>query len=190
MNERINEHDMTKRMMDVMRGGYKGLLTELRNTPSLDTGFDPNADQNNGPAPAIDSSQPQVSNDTIELKQGDAVFNDELNQMRDIVDGTVEFTSFNIYPTDKNVVIDGYMQKQESEDSGIFFKMAVTSSDIQTSMVDVELDDNVNEALQRLKGYYEKFKKDWGARIYKEYKPDSTQQDKQQGSSNGFSLNN
>lgn len=165
MNERINEHDMTKKMMDVMRGGYKGLIKE--EVPPA--GFDPNADQYNGAAPAQDPSQSEQSDDVIELKQGDAVYNDELKQMRNIVDGTVQFTSFNIYPTDKNVVIDGYVQKQEGKDSGIFFKMAVTSSDMQTNMVDVELDDDVNETLQRLKGYYEKFKKDWGTRIYEEY---------------------
>ena len=28
MKQRINEHDMTKKMMDVLRGGYKTMLNE------------------------------------------------------------------------------------------------------------------------------------------------------------------
>ena len=37
MKDSINEHDMTKKMMSVMRGGYKPLLTEFVNAPDLKT---------------------------------------------------------------------------------------------------------------------------------------------------------
>jgi hypothetical protein len=34
MKERIDEHDMTKKMMDIMRGGYKSrLITEAEEQP-------------------------------------------------------------------------------------------------------------------------------------------------------------
>lgn len=174
MKDRINEHDMTKKMIDIMRGGYKGLLTELRNAPNLDvnvdsqTEFEPSSSQVN-PNDLDQEQEEETPTDVIKLKQGDAAYNDELTKMRNSVNGTIVFTDFNIYPSDANVVIDGYMEKQESDDSGIFFKMAVTSSDIDTSMVDVELDDDVNESLKRLIGYYKNFKEDWGARVLAEY---------------------
>lgn len=161
MKERINEHDMTKKMMEIMRGGYKDLLSEQ----DAQTQFDPSSTQVN-PADLDSSQQAPQPDDVIELQKGDATYEDELNLMRDVVDGSVEFTSFNIYPSDKNVVIDGYLEKQEADDSGIFFKMALTASDIETSMVDVELTDTVNEIMKRLTGYYPDFEKRWKTQIH------------------------
>lgn len=162
MKDRINEHEMTQKMMEIMRGGYKKLLSEA------DGQFDPSSTQVN-PADMDTSQQAPEPDDVIELKPGDATYESELKLMMDVVDGSVEFTSFNIYPSDRNVVIDGYLEKQESEDSGIFFKMALTASNIETSVVDVELTDTVNEILKRLTGYYPDFEKRWKTQI-KEYK--------------------
>lgn len=166
MKNRINEHDMTKKMMEIMRGGYKGLLKE--DLQDGQTQMEPSSSQIN----PSDLDQEQIEptpTDVIELKQGDAAFNDELTKMSNAVSPTIVFTDFNIYPSDGNVVIDGYLEKQESKDSGIFFKMSVTS-DIETSMVDVELDDDINEALKRLTGYSINFKEEWGKKVYREYR--------------------
>lgn len=187
MKDRINEHEMTQRMMDIMRGGYKGLITELRNAPNLETEPPVDAQTNANPIAIEDdpsstqlnptdmdqSQEEPMPEDAIELKQGDAAYNDELTKMRNTVDGTVVFTSFNIYPSDGNVVIDGYLKKQEADNSGIFFKMAINASDIETSMVDVELDDETNEIMQRLTGYYKNFDEEWGRRVYAEYQKPS-----------------
>jgi hypothetical protein len=159
MKDRINEHEMTQKMMEIMRGGYKELLSEA------DGQFDPSSTQVN-PADMDTSQQAPEPDDVIELRPGDATYDQELQSMRDTVSGGVVFTSFNIYPSDSNVVIDGYLEKQESKDSGIFFKMALTASDIETSMVDVELDDKVNDTMKRLAGYYPKFEDDWLDRIH------------------------
>lgn len=161
MKDRINEHEMTQKMMEIMRGGYKELLSEADGQ----TQFDPSSTQVN-PADMDTSQQAPEPDDVIELKKGDATYEDELNLMRDVVDGGVVFTSFNIYPSDSNVVIDGYLEKQESDDSGIFFKMALTASNIETSVVDVELTDTVNEILKRLTGYYPDFEKRWKTQIH------------------------
>lgn len=159
MKDRINEHEMTQKMMEIMRGGYKELLSEA------DGQFDPSSTQVN-PADMDSSQQAPQPDDVIELKKGDATYEDELNLMRDVVDGSVKFTSFNIYPSDENVVIDGYLEKQASPDSGIFFKMALTASNIETSVVDVELTDTVNEILKRLTGYYPGFEERWKTQIH------------------------
>ena len=165
MRDRINEHDMTKQMMDIMRGGYKGLIKE--ELQDAQEQMEPSSSQVNPSDLDQEQTQP-IPTDTIELKQGDATYNNELNKIRKNVSPTVVFTDFNIYPSDGNVVIDGYMEKQEANDTGIFFKMSVTS-DIDTSMVDVELDDDITEDLKRLDGYSENFKIEWGKIVYAEY---------------------
>src|ERR1039458_7534702 len=107
---KIDEHDMTKKMMDVMRDGYKSLLTEE-----------------------------VKQEDTITPVQGDAVYNDELKKLQDTVDPRVKINSFKIYPSDENVIIEGVFLKREDEDSGIHFKMSLNAGEVDTSMKNIEL---------------------------------------------------
>ena len=76
MKENINEHDMTKKMMDIMRGGYKNkLITE---------------------ADEIEKAIPIDDKDTLEPKKGDAVYSAELKKLQNIVDPSAEITNFKI----------------------------------------------------------------------------------------------
>ncbi len=168
MKDRIDEHDMTKKMMDIMRGGYKGLINEV-DFQDAQTQAEPSSDQVN-PSDLDQSQEAPLPSDTIQLKPSDAAYQTELDQMRNNINGTVNFTSFNIYPEDANVVIDGYLEKRNADNSGIFFKMDLNAGDIETSMVDVELDDRVNEIVKRLTGYYANFEDEWGKKIH-EYQP-------------------
>lgn len=139
--ERINEHDMTKKMMDIIRGGYKSkLITE--------------ADE---------------QKDVISPKKGDAVFNSELKKLQDTVDPQVEITNFKIYPTDGNVIIDGVFLKKEADNTGITFRMALTAGEIETSMNNIDLSDKVSILLRKLKGYYENWVDEWALKIANEY---------------------
>lgn len=137
----INEHDMTKKMMDIIRGNYKSLLNE------------------------------EVKDDTISPKRGDSVFNEELKKLQDTVDPRVEITNFKIYPNDNNVIIEGIFLKGENDNTGIRFKMSLASGEIETSMNNIELSDKVSFLLQKLKGYYENWVDEWALKLSNEYKP-------------------
>lgn len=143
MSERINEHDMTKKMMEIMRGGFKDkLITE-----------------NDG------------QNDVISPVKGDAVFNEELKKLQDTVDPRVKITNFKIYPTDENVIIEGTFLQREDQNTGIKFKMSLASGEIETSMNNIDLSDKVSLLLQKLKGYYENWVDEWALKLANEYRP-------------------
>lgn len=143
--ENINEHDMTKNMIDIIRGGYKSkLMTE--------------GDESH-------------EKDTIAPKPGDAVFNDELKKLQDTVDPRVKITNFKIYPMDENVIIEGTFLQREGEDSGIKFKMSLAKGEIETSMSDIDLSDKVSLLLNKLKGYYENWVNEWALKLANEYRP-------------------
>ncbi len=161
MKENINEHDMTKRMMDIMRGGFKPLLKE-EEEPAV--GSEPITN---------DMVDPKEANDVITPKQGDAVFNDELKKLQDTVDPRVKITNFKIYPVDENVIIEGTFLKKEAEGSGINFKMSLSAGEIETSMKDIELSDKVSLLLQKLKGYYENWVDEWALKLVNEYRPEN-----------------
>lgn len=169
MKENINEHDMTKKMMDIMRGGFKTTLNEFKDVPSL--GTTQPQQQPKKLEPGDDSPEPQKDGDTLSPKQGDAVFTDELKKLRDTVDPEVTITNFKIYPSDKNVVIEGVFQQRESENSGIHFKMSLRAGKIETSMVDIDLNDDTSTLLAHLKGYYENWKNEWATKVVDEYPP-------------------
>jgi hypothetical protein len=145
MKDRINEYDMTKKMTEMIRNGYKKVLFE-------------------------DDSM-RKEKDTITPVVGDAVFNDELQKLRDTVSPRIKITKFKIYPVDENVIIEGVMEYKENEGSGIIFKMSLAAGEIETTMNDVELNDNVSTLLKKLKGYYENFRIEWGKKLPTEYRP-------------------
>lgn len=158
MKESINEHDMTKKMMDIMRGGFKPLLKEneepVANEPITN-----------------DMVNPTEADDVVTPVAGDAVFNDELQKLRDTVSPRIKITSFKIYPTDENVIIDGVMEYKESEGTGITFKMSLAAGEVETTMNDIELNDNISNLLHKLKGYYENFRLEWSKKLPNEYRP-------------------
>lgn len=170
MKENINEHDMTKKMMDIMRGGFKTRLTELTNAPSLGT-TKPLQAGDDSPEPTQSSQSSQSSEDTLSPQPGDAAFNDELKKLQDTVDPRVKLTNFKIYPTDQNVIIEGTFLQREDENSGIKFKMSLSAGDIETSMNNIDLSDKVSILLQKLKGYYENWVDEWALKLANEYRP-------------------
>jgi len=143
MDNKINEHDMTKKMMDTIRGGFTSkLITENDN-----------------------------QQDTISPVKGDVVFNEELSKLQDTVDPRVKITNFKIYPSDENVVIEGTFLQREDENSGIKFKMSLAAGDIETSMNNIDLNNKVSSLLQKLKGYYENWVDEWALKLAREYRP-------------------
>lgn len=150
MKSQINEHDKTKSMIDMIRGGFK-LITE---------------DDQQSISPVTEEDK-----DTISPKPGDAVFSDELKKLQDTVDPRVKITNFKIYPSDSNVIIEGTFLQRENEGSGIKFKMSLSAGEIQTSMNDIDLSDKVSILLQKLKGYYENWVDEWALKLANDYKP-------------------
>lgn len=151
MKNRINEHDMTKKMMAIIRGEY--LLNE-----------DFVNNQQQELTPVSDDQK-----DTLSPKKGDAVFNDEIKKLQDIVDPSAQINNFKIYPSDRNVIIEGKILEGQSEDSGIIFRMELKKRDIETSMNNIELDDNVSGVLSRLQGYYKNWCDEWSRKITTEF---------------------
>ena len=148
MKQNINEHDMTKNMMEIIRGGFKKLIRE--------------ADEQLTP-------DPDDQKDTLTPVKGDAVFKEELDKLMDTVDSSAQITNFKIYPSDRNVMIEGTLLEGENEGSGIKFKMVLKKRDIETSMDNIELDDNISLILQKLRGYYQNWCDEWARKITNEY---------------------
>jgi hypothetical protein len=168
--EKLNEHDMTKKMMDVMRGGYKSLLTEFVDTPNMGTQqIKQQPDPEQPTTKMVDTVDGPEPDGTLTPVQGDAVFNDELKKLQDTVDSSVEITNFKIYPSDKNIMIEGILEERNTQDSGIKFRMELKAGEIKTSMSDVDLTDEISTILNALQGYYINWRKEWGTRLPTEY---------------------
>jgi hypothetical protein len=151
MEKNINEHDMTKKMMDIIRGGYKSrLITE--------------ADEQNPTAEP--EMKPDVGDqkDTLSPKKGDAVFNDEYKKLSEIVDPSVEITNFKIYPIDKNAIIEGNILNNRAQ-----FKMELSEDEAKVDTGTIGLNDDNNEILKKLQGYFKNWKNEWSKKITTEF---------------------
>jgi hypothetical protein len=168
MRENINEHDMTKKMMDIMRGGYKkNLLSEAVENTQQDTNNQPAA--NNEPIEGEIDSDDQK--DTITVSASDPVFQDESKKLRDIVGSSAKINDFKIFPSQGNVIISGSLNQGEGENTGIQFIMSLLARKIQITMNNIEVDDEVDAELTKLRGHYKNFENEWDEKMATEYKP-------------------
>jgi len=162
MKENINEHDMTKKMMDIVRGGYKKQL--LMEEEPINQ---PNNEE------IVNDFDSDDQKDTITVKPSDQVFKDEAKKLRDIVGSSAKINDFKILPTQGNVIISGSINQGEGENTGIQFIMSLLARKIQITMNNIEVDDEVDAELTKLRGHYKNFEDEWDEKMVTEYKPNN-----------------
>jgi hypothetical protein len=162
MKENINEHDMTKRMMQIIRGQQKSLIKEVEEpinnlaqqplTPGDDL---PEPEEKLAKSPN-EGREPMIKlNDTyIQLDKDDQRVKDLSKKLEDIAN--VEVTSIYVSPN-KDLVISG--EALQYEDSGMFFTMALSKKDVLTSTENVE-GDEPNEIIKKLQGFLDNLRDD------------------------------
>jgi hypothetical protein len=156
MKESINEHDMTKKMMQIMRGGYKPLLKEEEEPNMGETDMeDPNQNQETnskeglakppreGRAPLI-----QLDGSYFELDKNDHRFKDLQKVLKDIV-SQAKITS--IYISDPEGLVINGVALNFGENSGLYFTLARSEPNILVSSENVQgkLNIEVQTNLQR-----------------------------------------
>lgn len=165
MKENINEHDMTKKMMQIIRNQQKSLIKEVEEpvnnlvqnpTQQLVPGDDlPEPEEKLAKSP-IEGREPMIKlNDTyIELPKDDQRVKDISKKLEDIAN--VEVTSVFVSPN-KDLVISG--EALQYEDSGLYFTMALSKKDVLTSSENVE-GDEPNEIIKKLQGFLDNLRDD------------------------------
>ena len=140
MKESINEHDMTKKMMSIMRGGYKPLLKEEESDLNT-TQPEPDTNQENqtqklakppreGRAPLL-----QLDGSYFEMDKSDSRFKALEKALTDRVE-QAEITS--VYISDpKGLVING-VALDFSENSGLYFTLALSEDSVLISSENVQ----------------------------------------------------
>lgn len=159
MKESINEHDMTKKMMQVMRGGYKPLLTELENTP--DSNVEQQPEEITQQSQATDMApKPREGRDSLipldssyfELDKDDDRFKALSAELTGIIQqATITSVYINKY---KGLVING-IALDHSKDSGLFFTMSKSDSNVKISSENVPSDAS-SEVEKALNNYLNK----------------------------------
>lgn len=136
----VNEHDMTKKMMDVLRGGYKNIL--------------------------IESSNDQK--DTKEYGTGSTTYQNELKKIKDTVDSSIEIDNFRSYinPENKNVMMTGTMLFGKVKFRFELVKDEVELSTLQP----YDLTAENNEKLSKMVGYFKNWRDEWAKKISEEIK--------------------
>lgn len=87
----------------------------------------------------------------------------EKDKFMDIVTPRVKFKSFNIYPDTSNVVFSGQL------DSGIDWEFSKKDG-LFVNAPNMELDDDVLDALKKLNAYYNNWQNEWSKKMNTEYK--------------------
>jgi hypothetical protein len=145
MNKNINEHDMTKRMMETLRNPTLRLITETDEGP-----------------------------DTISPAPNDPVYAEEVKKMMDSVDPRIQITKFKIYPNARDVQFEGRLDSGINffmSTKAMRLKISITDEHGQAMVI--YLDNELLTTIQKLNGYYENWVREWASKLNTEYKPKS-----------------
>jgi len=140
MKQRINEHDMTKKMMDTLRGGYKDMLTE-----------------------EVDNQK-----DTKDYTTSNPIYQEELKKIKETVDSSIEIDEFRSYinPNNKNVMMTGTMLFGKV----IFrFELIRDEAELST-IEPYDLTIENNEKISKMIGYFKNWRDEWAKKITEEMK--------------------
>lgn len=136
MKESINEHDMTKKMMSIMRGGYKPLIKE-EEVIDLDKDSEEKDQTQRLAKPPREGRAPllQLDGSYFELDKNDPRFKALQKALTDRV-SQAKVTS--VYISDpKGLVING-VALDFSENSGLYFTMALSEDSVLISSENVQ----------------------------------------------------
>tara|TARA_R110000782_G_scaffold21299_1_gene57338 strand:- start:29142 stop:29738 length:597 start_codon:yes stop_codon:yes gene_type:complete len=168
MKDKINEHDMTKKMMEIMRGGHKEVLEEGRLTNlAAGIGMKAQAQTQQQQTTQVQAQQPnpeveglakspnegresliQLDGSYFEMDKNDQRFKAFVTSLEGIVP-TATVTSIYISKYG-GFVVNGYALKY-SENSGLFFTMSLAEDSILVSSENVQgkIGTEVQGALQK-----------------------------------------
>ena len=140
MKQRINEHDMTKKMMDILRGGYKDMLTE-----------------------EVDNQK-----DTKDYATTDPIYQEELKKIKETVDSSIEIDEFRSYinPNNKNVMMTGTMLFGKVR---FRFELIRDEAELST-IEPYDLTTENNEKISKMIGYFKNWRDEWAKKITEEMK--------------------
>lgn len=155
MGQNINEHDMTKKMMEVIRGGYKKSLLKEEELQA-DAPMAPDTSQVTMAQSPSEGREPliKLDNTYIEVPKDDQRYKDLTKKLQDIANVTVT----SIYVSkNKDLVITG--EALQYENSGLYFTMALSNKDVVTSTENVE-GDEANIIINKLTGFLQNLRDD------------------------------
>lgn len=146
----MNQHDMTRRMLQTIRETQKPKTLGFLMENNFET--------------AADAQSPN-SDDSIQPSQEEIA--QEQQKFREVVGPRVEFTTFNIYPQAGNVVFGGKFQDMD----GLEWQFTLEETDgLYITVNNMQVSDDVVTRIQKLRGYYDNWAGDWSNKLATEYK--------------------
>lgn len=179
MKENINEHDMTKKMMEIIRGGFKTKIikeadesqTNLVQQP-MQSQLTPGDDlpEKTSKPPKLGNAPKDVNMDSsyFELDRDDERFKRLEDEIKNIIGGTLTITSIYINkPTSetsfKDLIIVGkalnYGEDESGNEKGLFFTLALSEDKVKSDAVSLEGTD-FTTLVDKLQKYLNKLKND------------------------------
>ena len=148
--ENLNEQDITSKMLHIIRK--------------------PNLINEEAGAEIVDGKSYEKIEETDEEELTSPELSEEQQGFRDAVSPRVEFTSFKVYPKNKNVVFSGKFNVLD----GLEWQFTLEDKDgLYISAENVQMSNDSIDTIKKLKGYYDNWAEDWSKKIATEYNRDS-----------------
>jgi len=170
MKERIDEHDMTKKMMAMLRGGYKSIITEAEGGMTMGGAAQTVASAPVQSQPTQDSApnnvpQKEVAKTESKSNVDAGTFNNEMKNFKEQVDPSSKIESFMVYPDEDNVTMIGTMFNGKAK---FIFNLLDDDATIEY-VKPVNVSSEKTEIEKRMEGHFKNWKDEWSKKITTEY---------------------
>jgi hypothetical protein len=158
MRDHINEHDMTKKMMDIIRGGYKKNLITEQDTDGMD--IRPDSDPQKDAITVKQPNKEPISKDASGNETEEySLYNKYDGELESNVGQSVNIESFIIYIKNGYAVLTGKIILDSKDNSFITFDMT-SNGNIEIDANNISGGDNADIVQKKLFGYFDKWKID------------------------------
>lgn len=165
--ENINEHDMTKRMLDRIRNNSsKNSHINENSQPNVKQMVIGQIDEHDMTKKMLglireNNAQTETTfednnNDVVKVESDE--LGEEAGKLRDMVGG-VDLKLYEVYPKDRNVVMVGVL------DNGIEFKFSKKEGAPYINMDNMRLDSETVDVVKKLQAYYINWTQYWAEKI-------------------------
>ena len=142
-NEQIDANEITKKMLSEIRNGLSANKSML------------------------------TENTNSEEELTSSELSEEQKNFRDTVSPRVDFTSFKVYPKNKNVVFSGKFENM----GGLEWQFTLEDANgLYITANNVPFSDDTIDTIKKLKGYYDNWADTWAQKLATEYNRDSSEE--------------
>jgi hypothetical protein len=160
MKQNLNEHEMTQKMIDAIRGNHKKMLIKEQDEENMGKEIRVDDDDQKDTITIKKPNEPVIKTDAQGNETGEyGLYKKYLKAIKGALTTSVKIDSFIIYTEEDYAVLSGRIVLNKENESEIEFTM-VSNGDVTINSKNITAGSNSGDINNKILGYFEIWKKE------------------------------